>query len=256
MPERFERKRLSDMVATEIRRMVEDGGFGPGDKIYSENELTRTLEVSRTSVREAIRILEVQGLLTVRQGKGIFVRDSAEERAEALGRWIQSNSDNLFEIFEIRILMEPDCAARAAHYADAEEIAEMREALRRFEDHCAKSALQGAIAQDKHFHNLVARASQNRTLHVLMSTFTRSLNEGWITSLSLPGRQIKTISEHRAILDAIEAHDAEGARRAMRVHLENAFSEVREYAKDSGDRSDTEHRDTADGGNAVEGGPA
>jgi len=233
MAGRFERKRLSDMVASEIRKMVEDAGFGPGDKIYSENELTRALEVSRTSVREAIRILEVQGLLTVQQGKGIFVRDSAEERTEALGRWIQSHSDNLFEIFEIRILIEPDCAARAARYADEGEIAEMRESLRRFEDHCARSAIQGAIAQDKHFHNLIARASRNRTLHVLMSTFTRTLNEGWITSLSLPGRQIKTISEHRAILDAIEAHDADQAHRSMKIHLQNAFTEVKEFAVES-----------------------
>lgn len=230
MAGRFERKRLSDMVASEIRKMVEDAGFGPGDKIYSENELTRALEVSRTSVREAIRILEVQGLLTVQQGKGIFVRDSAEERTEALGRWIQNNSDDLFELFEIRVLIEPDCAARAARYADAEEIAEMRESLRRFEEHCANSAIQGAIAQDKLFHNMVARASRNRTLHVLMSTFTRSLNEGWITSLSLPGRQIKTISEHRAILDAIEAKDSDEARRRMKEHLENAFMELKAFA--------------------------
>lgn len=215
--------------------MVEEAEFSPGDKIYSENELTRKLDVSRTSVREAIRILEVQGLLTVRQGKGIFIRDSAEERTEALGRWIQSHSDNLFEIFEIRILMEPDCAARAARNADAGEISEMRETLRCFEDHCARSAIQGAITQDKQFHNLVARASRNRTLYVLMSTFSRSLNEGWITSLSLPGRQIKTISEHRAILDAIEARDADEARRTMKVHLENAFSEVKDYASANGD---------------------
>ena len=231
MTERFRRKRLSDMVASEIRRMIDEAGFGPGDKIYSENQLTRTLDVSRTSVREAIRILEVQGLLTVRQGKGIFIRDSEEEQFEALGRWIQEHSDSLFEHFEIRLLIEPDCAARAARLIEPGEIDEIRETLRRFEEHCAQSAIQGAIVEDKQFHNLVARASRNRTLHVLMKTFTRSLNEGWITSLNLPGRQIKTITEHRSILDAIEAHDTERARGAMLDHLTNALAEIKSYAE-------------------------
>lgn len=224
------KKRLSDMVAAEIRGMIKADQFQPGDKIYSEHELTRRLSVSRASVREAIRILEVSGLLTVRQGKGIFVRERDNPDFDALGEYIQDHSDSIFEQFEIRLLIEPDGAARAAARATTEEIGEMRDALRGFEEYCAAGAVAGAIAQDEVFHTLIARTTGNRTLYILMKTFARSLTEGWVTSLSVPGRQIKTITEHRAILDAIEAHDQEGARLAMKTHLTKAMTEVRSLA--------------------------
>jgi GntR family transcriptional repressor for pyruvate dehydrogenase complex len=223
------------MVATEIRGMIRDAGFQPGDKIFSEHDLTKRLQVSRASVREAIRILEVTGLVSVHQGKGVFLREPREEGFDALGRYIREHSDSLFEIFEVRLLVEPACAGRAAVAATDREIQEMRESLQRFESHCAADELEGAIQQDEVFHTKIAEASRNRTLHVLMKTFARNLSEGWITSLTVPGRQIKTISEHRAILDGIEARDADAASTAMHLHLTNALREIRGYANSGTD---------------------
>lgn len=226
---KFTKQRLSDMVATEIRSMIKADGFGPGDKIYSENELTKRLGVSRASVREAIRILEVSGLLTVHQGRGVFLQTKQEEEFNALAHYIREHADSLFEQFEIRLMIEPECAARAASTASPEEVAELRTILRTFEEHCAAEEIQGAVLQDERFHENLAKATGNRTLYILMKTFSRNLTEAWITSLSVPGRQIKTISEHRAILDAIEAGEAERARSAMNTHLSNALREIRAY---------------------------
>lgn len=229
MAQRFAKQRLSDMVATEIRSMIKQDGFQPGDKIYSEHELTKRLGVSRASVREAIRILEVSGLLSVHQGRGVFLRNDNTEEFSALTKFVHDHSDSIFEQFEIRLLIEPDCAARAARLATTDEIRELREILQRFEEHCAAEEVQGAISQDELFHTKIAKATRNRTLHVLMSTFARNLTESWITSLSVPGRQIKTITEHRAILDAIEAGNESDANTAMRIHLSNALAEIQSY---------------------------
>lgn len=228
---KFTKQRLSDMVATEIRNMIKIDQFGPGDKIYSENELTRRLGVSRASVREAIRILEVSGLLTVQQGRGIFLREQSTEEFNALAQYIHENADSLFEQFEIRLMIEPECAARAATSADSGATEELREIIRTFEAHCAAEEVEGAVTQDAKFHARLAKATGNRTLYVLMQTFARNLTEAWVTSLSLPGRQIKTISEHRAILDAIESGNAEAARSKMHDHLSNALREIRDYTE-------------------------
>lgn len=218
------------MVADEIRSMIKESGFGPGEKIFSENELTKRLGVSRSSVREAIRILEVTGLLTVRQGKGVYLRESDEQQFAALGQWIQEHSDSLFEQFEVRLLIEPGAAECAAREAKPEELAQMKDALTLFEASVQTGSVQAAIAQDAKFHTSIAKATRNRTLYVLMKTFSRNLNEAWITSLHMPGRLEKTVVEHRAILDAIESGDGETAKAAMASHLRNALGEIKEYS--------------------------
>lgn len=230
----FTRKRLSEMVADEIRSMIRQEGLQPGDRVFSEHELTRRLNVSRSSVREAIRILEVTGLLTVQQGRGVFLRDTASQQFEPLGAWIREHADALFEQFEVRRLLEPECAARAAELAERNELLQMRESLQLFEEHCASEAIQGAIAQDEIFHTLIARATRNRTMHILMKTFARNLTEGWITSMSIRSRRIKTIAEHRAILDAIADREPDAARAAMLRHLDNALADIKEQAVQNG----------------------
>jgi len=215
------------MVADEIRSMIKESGFQPGDKVFSENELTRKLGVSRSSVREAIRILEVTGLVTVQQGKGVFIRESQEQQFQPLATWIQEHADSLFEQFEVRLLIEPGCAARAAGSAKPEELALMRDSLTLFGAAVEAGSVQAAIIQDENFHTLIARATRNRTLHILMKTFSRNLTEAWITSLHVPGRLEKTVVEHRAILTAIENGDGDAARNAMTVHLETAQNEIK-----------------------------
>ena len=187
------------------------------------------LEVSRASVREAIRILEISGLVTVYQGRGVFLRDQSAGRFAALGEWIHENADSLLEQFEIRLLIEPDCADRAARQATQPEIAAMRGAQLQFEAYCAENSIEGAMRQDAELHTLIAKATRNRTLLVLMGTFARNLNEAWLTSLSLPGRRDRTQLEHDQIIAAIEARDGAAARRAMYTHLSNALSEVKAY---------------------------
>ncbi len=227
-----EKRRLSEMAADEIRRLIKEAGFRPGDKIYSENDLTKRLDVSRSSVREAIRILEVTGLVTVRHGKGVFLNDRQADRFEPFRKWIGEHEDSLFEQFEVRLLIEPEAAALAASKAEKKEITEMRGVLAAFVEAAEAGDVDTAVQRDSEFHTLVAQATRNRTIHVLMSTFGQRLTEGWVTSLHIPGRMNKTIAEHGRILTAIEERNPEVARKQMRRHLTKARNEIRSYLND------------------------
>jgi len=217
------------MAADEIRKMIKEAGFQPGDKVFSESELTKRLDVSRSSVREAIRILEVTGLVTVHHGKGVFLNDLQKDQFETLRQWIADHENSLFEQFEVRLLIEPEAAALAAEKAQEEEIAELHTLSAAFAEAADAGNTGTAIEADSAFHTAVAKATRNRTIHVLMSTFGQNLTEAWVTSLNMPGRMQKTVSEHGKILAAIEARAPEEARKQMRRHLVTARNEIRSY---------------------------
>jgi len=225
----MKRSRLSDQVVEELDRMIREEGFGDGDKFYSENELTGKLDVSRASIREAIRILEISGRVTVRQGRGIFIRNQIEKGLDSFASWLRSNSSQLEEHFELRMILDPKAAAYAAKKADEDEIAAMEEALQAFSDRTESENLEGEIKEDRRFHLLLAKSTKNRSLYILMKTMAESLNEGWISSLSVPGRAEKTIEEHKSIFEAIKNHNPEKAEEAMLLHLKNAYEEIRHF---------------------------
>ncbi len=221
--------RLSDSVINAIKKKVAENNFKPGDKFYSENELSKLLEVSRSSIREAIRILEATGYVTVRHGKGIFIADFDSQRFEPFVNWLKSNEQHILDHFEVRLIIEPKAAALAAEKADAEDIRKMEEALAQFDLFAERKDNTEIIKWDRKFHRWLAGSTKNSTLHVLMKSVTTSLPNGWISSLHTPGRIEKTTHEHRDILEAIKNRDKNSAEKAMARHLENALSDIRSH---------------------------
>jgi len=221
--------RLSDSVINAIKKKVAENNFKPGDKFYSENELSKLLEVSRSSIREAIRILEATGYVTVRQGKGIFIADFDSQKFEPFVNWLKSNEQHILDHFEVRLIIEPKAAALAAEKADAEDIRKMEEALAQFDLFAERKDNTEIIKWDRKFHRWLAGSTKNSTLHVLMKSVTTSLPDGWISSLHTPGRIEKTTHEHRVILEAIKNRDKNSAEKAMARHLENALSDIRSH---------------------------
>ena len=223
-----ERKiRLSEQIVDVIREKIRTGGYAPGDRFMSENQLTRELGVSRASVREAIRILEITGHVTVSQGKGIFIADRLERGFAAFSRWLRENRNEIEDHFECRMLIDPKAAGLAAGRIGDDGVGELEAVWEAFSRRCEAGDIPGAIREDARFHLLLARFTRNRTLHALMKTMVESLNDGWITSLHVPERMAHTRHEHREILDRIRKGDPSGAERAMARHLENALSGLR-----------------------------
>lgn len=223
--------RLSESVISVIKEMIVADGFKPGDKFYSENELTKNLGVSRSSIREAMRILEVTGQVSVKQGKGIYIADFHGEQLKAFSLWLKNNEQSIKDNFEVRMIIEPKAAGRAAENADKDDIRKMEEACMQFAQFAKDKNTEEVIQCDRRFHRLLSAATKNTTLHVLMKSMTTSLPNGWISSLYTPGRIEKTVSEHGDILEAIKRRDKLAAEKAMITHLSNALHDINEEMK-------------------------
>ncbi|MFH2092137.1 MAG: FadR/GntR family transcriptional regulator [Pseudomonadota bacterium] len=219
--------RLSESVIQAIKEMIIEDKFQPGDRFYSENELTKKLEVSRASIREAIRILEVTGQLSVKQGKGVFILNTNANNFQPFVNWLKTNEQAILEHFEVRLIIEPKVAAVAAKKADVDDIQKMEDACFEFEAHVEKNNTADIIRCDRNFHRRLAQATKNLTLSVLMKSMTISLPDGWISSLHTPGRIKKTIQEHRIIFEAVKDRKEDVAERAMAYHLERALHDIR-----------------------------
>lgn len=219
--------RLSDQVVDEIKRIIHDGQFEPGDKLPSENDLTRILGVSRSSIREAIRLLEVSGIVTVRQGKGIFASHPRQESSKAFAEWLRENESSVSEHFEIRLIIDTKAAAYAADRATEDDIRKLDEICEAYRVQAETRTPSEMIKLDEQFHLQLAKSTKNRTLFMIMKTMTQSLPEGWISSLHIPGRIQKTIPEHCAIVAAVKSRNRKLAERRMEEHLNNALRDIR-----------------------------
>jgi GntR family transcriptional regulator, transcriptional repressor for pyruvate dehydrogenase complex len=213
------RNKVYEEVAKQIERLILKK-LKPGDKLPSERELAEMLQVSRSSIRDAIRSLELVGLVEPRQGAGTIVREiSAESLVSSFSDALKGRQEQVSELLDFRKMLEPSLAARAATRASAEEISEMEEILQRQEEKQRQG--DAAIAEDAEFHYNVALASGNRVVLKVLDILMDLLRETRERSLQVEGRPQKSLAGHRRILAAIKRHDAEGAKAAMRRHIED-----------------------------------
>jgi GntR family transcriptional repressor for pyruvate dehydrogenase complex len=223
----IKKNRVSDVAIQQIKQLITSGRLKPGDTLPSERKLMEQLHVSRVPVREALRVLEMMGLVDVKPGKGIFVTAPENSLFSPLKQWLGSQNETLVEHFEVRMLIEPRAAALCAQRATEQEVRSMRQSLQMFSEAYADRNLIEMIRADAQLHQLIADATGNRTLATLMSTFTTTLLEGWKGSLRTEGRGEKTVDEHAAIVDAIEKRDGARAEKRMKRHLVNALRDLK-----------------------------
>jgi GntR family transcriptional regulator, transcriptional repressor for pyruvate dehydrogenase complex len=217
--ETVRRNKVYEEVARQIERLILKK-LQPGDKLPSERELAETLGVSRSSIRDAIRSLELMGMVEPRQGAGTIVREiSAESVLNPLSNAIKRKEELIVELLDFRRMLEPPLAARAATHASPDEISEMEEILERQQQKVRQG--DSAIAEDSEFHYSIALASGNSVVLKVLDTLMDLLRDTRERSLQVEGRPQKSLAGHRRILSAIKRHDAEAARDAMRHHIED-----------------------------------
>jgi GntR family transcriptional repressor for pyruvate dehydrogenase complex len=213
------RNKVYEEVAKQIERLILKK-LKPGDKLPSERELAEMLQVSRSSIRDAIRGLELIGLVEPRQGAGTIVRElSSEAVVNPFANALKQRREMVSELLDFRKMLEPPLAARAATHASPEEIVEMEEILLRQEKR--QSQGDAAIAEDAEFHYSVALASGNSVVLKVIDTIMELLRDTRERSLQVEGRSQKSLAGHRRILAAIKRHDGEAAKAAMRRHIED-----------------------------------
>jgi DNA-binding FadR family transcriptional regulator len=207
---------LCQTAAQSIIDLIITGQYRQGDKIPNEMELSQNLEVSRTTIREAIKTLVSQNILEIRRGEGTFVCDKLGITEDPLGfRFIGDKVHLALDLLEIRMLLEPHIARKAAEKATDEEITDIIAQCGRVET----LVLQGASydEEDVLFHTKIARAAKN----VVIPNLIPVINQTIFVLMQVTHRTLRqeTIITHRAVAKAIQAHDGAGARNAMVEHI-------------------------------------
>jgi GntR family transcriptional repressor for pyruvate dehydrogenase complex len=214
------KNKVYEEVAQQIERLILKK-MRPGDKLPSERELAELLKVSRGSIRDAIRGLELRGLVEPRQGTGTIVRETAgvEIITNPFENPLKRRREMVTELLDFRKMLEPPIAARAATHASTDEISEMEEILQRQAE--KQSQGDSAVAEDAEFHYSIALASGNGVVLKVLDIIMDLLRDTRERSLQVEGRPQKSLAGHRRILAAIKRHDADGAKSAMRRHIED-----------------------------------
>jgi len=217
--EAVRKTKVYEKVAEQIQRLIRDGLLKPGDMLPPERELAETFQVSRSSLRDAIRALELMGMVEARQGEGTVVREpSGEAVANPLTAVLLQQREFVSELLELRGMIEPTLAARAATHADADDLTHLEDILRRQKEKVDRGEL--AIEEDSEFHYSIARASNNKVVLQVVDVFMDLLRESRKQSLQVEGRLQKSLVSHQQILRAIAQHDAAAAESAMRRHIQ------------------------------------
>ena len=216
--EPVKRSRIYEHIVEQIRSLIREGRWAPGDQIPPERELAERFRVSRTSVREALRALEMQGIIESRQGGGTFVRTADTQALIApLAAAILRGQRELTDVLEVRELIEPGIARLAAQRASAELVAELEQILERQRE-CIASA-RPFVDEDTAFHYTLARAADNHILLRLHNVILDVLRESRQEYLHVPDRPAMSLRGHEAILAAVSAHDGDAAHRASLAHI-------------------------------------
>jgi GntR family transcriptional repressor for pyruvate dehydrogenase complex len=212
------RARHYEQVAKQIQRLVIRGVLRPGDRLPAERELAAKFGVSRATIRDAIRTLEVIGLLEPRQGKGTVVREvSTDSLVVPLTRVLLRKRELVAELLDVRKMLEPALASRAAANATAEEIARMEDILRRQQEKIRRG--EETIEEDSEFHYVIALAAGNSVVIKVLDLLMDLLHESRARSLQVLGRRERSYDGHRKILRAIQRRDGASAAAAARQHL-------------------------------------
>ncbi|MCX4672557.1 FadR family transcriptional regulator [Streptomyces sp. NBC_01381] len=207
--------RLYEQVLDSLRNYVADGGLGAGDRLPPERDLAARLGVSRASVKQAIVVLEVQGLVEARHGGGTYlVRDTLD--VEPVEQLVERRR-RLPDVLDAREALETKLAELAAERRTDEDLAAIRSALARMATEIEDGA--HGVEGDRLFHAAVTAAAHSSILAEFMRSITDQIAESRNESLRQPGRPPRSHAQHLAILEAIEARQPKKAAAAMRRHV-------------------------------------
>src|SRR5262245_33071198 len=217
----IEPRRLYRQIADQVRTLIRSKEFPAGSRLPPERDLARQLGVSRPSVREALIALEVEGMVEVRIGSGIYVlANGASSPPDA-----QDATAGPFELLRARYVIESECAALAAKSAKRTQLQAREEALGEMEREMVDG--RQPVPADRAFHLRIAEATGNGALVAVVKMLWEERAGPLYKQLEhhydSPALWTAAMSEHRAVLKAIAARDADGARGAMQRHLNQAY---------------------------------
>lgn len=229
----MKRVSLIDSIVEEIKQKIARGELKDGDSLGSQDELARHLEVSRPTLREALKRLELMGLIETKHGRGTFVKTvSPQDFMNPLSSFLVIDQESALELMEARLYIEGAVAALAAKHANTEDISAIKAALDSMKVAADKVNVEAFIDYDIKFHLLVARSTNNRILMKTVDILRDLIHQLVFKVFEIQaGSESETFTHtimfHEQILSAIEQHDARIARRHMEEHLRDVIGKVK-----------------------------
>jgi GntR family transcriptional repressor for pyruvate dehydrogenase complex len=227
-----ERKKVYQEVVDQITELILQNHLEPGDRLPPERELAEHLAVSRTAVREAIRVLEQRGLVEVKQGAGTYVRClSPEVVTESLLLYFRTNIPRYLQLMDLREILDVEIAARLAEHIEPEH-------FDRLESRIATmwkllDSPQEFAEQDAAFHMDLYRATENQVLLLIMQPVMDLLVEAMIASFQMPGSAESSLRSHERLMECIRAGDPEVARDVVREILARGKGRMEQLQQDA-----------------------
>ncbi|SFM15275.1 FadR/GntR family transcriptional regulator [Salibacterium qingdaonense] len=229
----FERKGISERAADYIKQFILDGKYKVNEKLPGEREMAINLKVSRNTVREAYKILEAYGYITIKHGTGIFVA-SEEYQISKMASFFFVSTDQLKDLFSIRRILENSAVEWAVKHATEDQMNELTEIVNKAKKETrGENDFQKLAELDQKFHLTLAHMSGNTVLIHVMHNLIDLLQESRIQSMQIPSRPVKSVDEHETIVQALQERNAQKAQDNMAVHLESVEKSIMESLSSS-----------------------
>ncbi len=213
----IKRKRIYEEVLLQLQEYLIDGNVAPGQKLPSERELAQMFNVNRVSVREALTVLEANGLVERKVGEGTFSIDPGNFAATSLINAITNNQRRIKEPMQVRRVIEPQLARLAAQHITDEQLEGLRDILRRQEERLKNG--KDIIDLDTEFHFAIAKATDNTIFVGMLEALNNTLADTRIKSNMAHGGGQRGLAAHRTIFAALESRDPDKAEEAMFNHV-------------------------------------
>ncbi|WP_422446389.1 GntR family transcriptional regulator [Thermoanaerobacterium sp. DL9XJH110] len=205
---------LRSRIYHQLKNAILNGVYKPGESLI-EMKVAKELGVSRTPVREAIRQLELEGLVSSIPNKGVIVEGVTEQDVE--------------DIYTIRKMIEGLAARWAAEKITDEQLKEMKDILDLMEFYTVKGEIDKVSELDTRFHDVIFKACHSRPLESVLTNFHHFIQRARLVSIKSSGRAPVSLEEHRNIYRALESHDPDAAEKAMIRHVDEARSNLCPY---------------------------
>jgi GntR family transcriptional regulator, transcriptional repressor for pyruvate dehydrogenase complex len=230
---------LTHLLILRFQQMMSEGVLKPGTKLPPERELAAHFKVARSSLRQALKVLEMMGVITQRIGDGSYLnQDASSVLSVPMEFLFLLDGISVEELTEVRILMEPALAAKAAERANAHDITLLRQSVQNLEN--SKHDRVKLISSDLLFHKIIFEASGNRLMGRLFHTIHRAMLDMMMFTSQVVDLE-HTVAFHKPILAAIEKRDAAMASRLMSEHMHDAARLLDQIHKREKDRTLREH---------------
>lgn len=217
-------ERPHENVARQLREAILAGRYAPGERLPIERELSERFDVSRSIVRQALLILDQQGLIKVRSGAGggPYVRlESLPAAVTALENMLLSDASAVDEFADMKLVIEPAISAFAAESISPEDLDLLRDNVEEFR--AALDRGEEGVDLAVEFHSIVARSTGNRYLSMILDLLSQTFERLPVPEVRAPVDQRRVLREHQLLITAFESHDPEKARELSVQHLKGIW---------------------------------